>query len=204
MTRAMQNLSGRLAAVVALATLAGACGASDSQVKAAKEARYTGDKLVLFNAAKTAVSAKYEIEKADPDALGFETRAVWFQHDDGMRVPMPGDDMRMVPDKALNLAFAIALLPDGDKWIIKVTPKMMRRVAGSPKPEAISENDFSVEGWAHGKIDALATDIHNALAQYEVKTVPAQPGAAPGATPPPAAPPPSAPPSAPPAASAAQ
>ena len=64
---------------------------------------------------------------------------------------------------------------------------MMRYHAGSPQPEPLSEDDPSVPGWAHGKVDSLAFDIHDALKEFEVKSVPGMvppPTAAPGATPP--------------------
>jgi hypothetical protein len=165
---------GRLAAVVAIALAA--CGPSDSQIKTAKEARYKGDKMALFNAARAAVEAKYKLEKAEQDGSGFETIGRWYRHEDGMTVSESKDDIRIVPDKALWLAFQVAFVPDGDSFIVKITPKMMRRISGSPKPEAISENDYSVEGWAHNKIDVLQNDIHEALKQFEVKKTP---GAAP-------------------------
>ena len=41
-------------------------------IKTAKEARYKGDKLALFNAAKNATAGKFDIEKADETRLGFE------------------------------------------------------------------------------------------------------------------------------------
>ncbi|HET9989899.1 MAG TPA: hypothetical protein VFQ65_15320, partial [Kofleriaceae bacterium] len=69
----------------------------------------------------------------------------------------------------------------------------------SPKPEPVAAEDPSVPGWATGKVDELSMDIHSALAQYEVKSVPGAvpppaaapapaPAADPAATPPPAAP----------------
>jgi len=72
----------------------------------------------------------------------------------------------------LSVAFVITLRPDADAYIVDVKPLMIRYHAGSPKPEPINEDDPSVPGWATGKRDQLALDIHDALKQYEVQSVP--------------------------------
>ena len=80
--------------------------------------------------------------------------------------------MRDVPDKSLRIALVVTMQADGETYLINVKPLMIRYIAGSPKPEAVAAEDPSVPGWASGKVDELAMDIHGALAQYEVKGVP--------------------------------
>ena len=180
----MRNLNvGRLA-LIALLVLA-ACGPSSSEMKGAKSSRSKGDKLVLFAAAKAATEAKYHLQKSDENALGMQTIGRWYTPE-GLGASERDGDMRDVPDRSINIAFVVTLLPDGDAWVVSVKPLMMRFHAGSPKPEPLAENDASVPGWATGKVDQLWFDIHAALAQYEVKTLP-------GSAPPPAAAAPAAP-----------
>jgi hypothetical protein len=196
------NLS-RLAILIAALAL-GACGPSSKELSGAKSAHYKGDKLVMFNAIKSTVAEKYHIEKSDENSLGMQTIGRWYTPE-GLAAGERNDDMRDVPDKSLRIALVVTMQPDGDAYVVNVKPLMIRYMAGSPKPEPVAAEDPSVPGWATGKVDELAMDIHTALAQYEVKGVPGAipppaaapaPGAAPppppsgdpGATPPPPAP----------------
>lgn len=175
----MRNLH---SSVLAIATLLAACGGSSGEVKGARTAHYKGDKMQLFNAAKAAVEAKYPLEKTDEAALMVSTVGRWYTHE-GLTAAERMEDIRDVPDKSIHIAFIVALRPDGDAWVIDVKPKWFRYHAGTPQPEPLSEDDASIEGFAHEKVDALAVEIHDALKQFEVKSVPAQVPAGPGATP---------------------
>lgn len=191
----MRNLSVCLA-VVALA----ACGPSSKEMATVKSAHYKGDKLVLFNAAKAAVQTKYNLDKSDENTLGFQTVGRWYNPEG--QLAMEGNTQKsgagynsMYPDNSVNLVLVVTMLPDGDSWVVKVKPVMNRYHAGASQLEPLAEDDISVPGWAHGRVDAIAVDIHDALKQYEVKSLP---GAAPPPTEPapaaPAAPAPAAPP----------
>jgi hypothetical protein len=160
----------RLAVVIALAAVA--CGPSSQELSGAKTAHYKGDKLAMFNAAMAVTQAKYKVGKADQGALGFQTLGRWYTPE-GLAAAEDGQDMRQVPDNSLSVAFVVTLRPDGDAYVVDVKPLMIRYHAGSPKPEPINEDDPSVPGWATGKRDQLALDIHDALKQYEVQSVPA-------------------------------
>ncbi|HEV7554297.1 MAG TPA: hypothetical protein VGO00_02515 [Kofleriaceae bacterium] len=170
-----------------------ACGPSTGSIKTAKEARYKGDKLALFNAAKNATAGKFDIEKADETRLGFETVLRWYNAD-GLLVSERNGDVRDIPDRAISLKVVVTVLADGDAYVVRVKPMMMRRFKDRPNPDVLSENDPSIPEWMMSKIDLLSVAIHDALAPYEVKSVP---GAAPPPTP---APPPDEPPAAPPTA----
>jgi hypothetical protein len=171
-----------------VAMLAVACGSS-AELKAAKTAHYKGDKAAMFNIVKETTAAKYNLQKADEAALGMQTTGRWYTPE-GLGASERNDDMRDVPDNSLNIALVVTLVPDGDAYVVNIKPLMMRYHAGSPKPEPITEDDPSVPGWAHGKVDQLALDIHTALKNYEVPQMggvqPAGPGTAPAATPAPA------------------
>ena len=165
----MRNLVLSVATMFAIAAVA--CGPSSKEVATAKSARYQGDKLELFANVKAATEAKYKLTKSDETSLGMQTEARWFSTE-GLAVTPRGDDMRDVPDKSINIALVVTMLPDGDNWIIKVTPVMARYNQGIPKPEPLKEGDPSLPGWVSGKVDELALDIHKQLAKYEVKSVP--------------------------------
>jgi hypothetical protein len=165
-----------------LTILAVACGPSSKEVATAKSARYQGDKLQLFAATKAVVEGKYKLQKSDETTLGMQTQPRWYTPE-GLTTSATAEDARDLPDKSMNVALVVTLLPDGDAWIVKVTPLMLRKNSGMPKPDTVKEGDPSVPGWVDGKVDQLALDIHKALAQYEVK----QPGGiAPAPTPGPA------------------
>jgi hypothetical protein len=172
-----------IALLLAVAGLV-ACGPSAGELKAAKTAHYKGDKIAMFNVAKQVTESKYHLQKSDENALGMQTVGRWYTPE-GLAASERGDDMRDVPDKSLNIALVVTLVPDGDAYVVNVKPLMMRYHAGSPKPEPVGEDDPSVPGWAQGKVDQLALDIHTALKNYEVPQMggvqPAGPGAAPAA-----------------------
>ena len=179
----MKNLS---FSVAALATIAvgvlglAACGPSSKEVAMAKTARYKGDKLEIFAAVKSATEAKYKLTKSDETTLGLQTEARWFSPEGLSQTPRgDGTEMQDLVDKSINIALVVTMLPDGDAWVVKVTPVMSRFNRGIPKPEPVKEGDASLPGWVESKVDTLALDIHTALGKYEVKTVP-------GAAPPPA------------------
>ena len=178
----MRNLVLSFAAMLAVAAVA--CGPSSKEVATAKSARYTGDKLAIFNTVKAATEAKYKLTKADETSLGLQTEARWFSIEGLGVTPRSESDMRDVPDKSINIFMVVTMLPDGSNWVVKVEPHLMRYNSGIPKPEPLKEGDPSLPGWVSGKVDELALDIHNALAKFEVKTVPGSvPPPAPGPSP---------------------
>ena len=168
----------RLVAILAMAVIA--CGPSSKELSGAKSAHYKGDKLVMFGAITPTVAEKYKLQKSDETTLGMQTDGRWYTPE-GLAAAERGGDMRDVPDKSLQIALVVTLQPDGDAWVVNIKPLMIRYHAGSPKPEPVAETDPSVPGWATGKVDQLALDIHDALKQYEVKTVPGQVGPPTGA-----------------------
>jgi len=162
----MRNL---VLSALALAALC-ACGASSKEAAMAKTARYQGDKLQLFAEAKAVVESKYQIDKTDEVSLGIQTTHRWYSPE-GLAANDTGD-VSMLQDKSLNIAIVVQLLPDGDAWIVKVTPVIARYNKGIPKPEIVKETDASLPGWVEDKANTLAVDIHKRLAKYEIQSVP--------------------------------
>lgn len=162
----MRNLTLTLAAVIALV----ACGGpSNQEIASAKQARYQGDKSLLFRTAKAAAEEKGKIAKEDEAALGFQTVGRWYTTE-GILAPGSDEDFKNIPDKSIRLTLVVRLLPDADKWIVQVEPSMLRRIAGSPQPEKVEANDPSVPGFVQGQVDSMQFTIWNALKQYEVKS----------------------------------
>lgn len=172
------SLTLSLFAVLVLGLLA--CGPSNKEIAMAKQARYQGDKSVLFNATKAAVEAKHKILQADEAALGMQTVARWFTQD-GMVTRGTDENFGDVPTNSVRVSLIVRLLPDGDKWVVDVEPQMFRKIAESPQPQPLDAKDPSVPGWAHGQVDSLQFAIYEALKPYEVK---APGGLAPASEPP--------------------
>ncbi len=173
----------------------GACGGGGSREAAlAKTARYQGDKIAIFGVVKTATEGKFKVAMSDETTLTVETVGRWYSPE-GLATTSGEQDFRNVPDKSINVKLTVKVLPDGDKWIIDVQPRFLRIDKGTPMPQPLGPNDASLPGWAPGKVDQLALEIHSALAPYEVK--------APGGNIPPPATEPSTPPADPAAGSAA-
>jgi hypothetical protein len=167
----MRNLVCSAAAIAALVLVA--CGASSKEVAMAKTAHYQGDKMEIFASMRGAVEASYKLTKTDETSLAVQTEARWFSPEGLSQTPRgEGTEMQDLVDKSINIAMVVRMFPDGDTWVVKVTPVMARFNAGIPKPEPLKEGDASLPGWVESKIDTLALDIHKALGKYEVKGVP--------------------------------
>lgn len=180
----MRNL---VLSVAAVAAVLCACGPSSKEIAMAKTARYKGDKLQLFAETKAIVESKYELAKSDETTLGMQTKPKWFSPEGLTQNPRgEGTEMVDLVDKSINIALVVTLLPDGDAWVVKVTPVLARYNRGIPKPEPLKEGDASLPGWVESKVDTLALDIHKGLQKYQVQTVPGPVPA--GSSPPPAEP----------------
>lgn len=165
----MRNLVLSVAALATLAVMA--CGASSKEVAMARTARYKGDKLELFAAAKAAVEDKYTLQQTDETTLRIITKGSWVSPE-GLTQNPRGEGAEMIDliDKSINFALVVELLPEGDAWVTKTTAVLARYNRGIPKPEPLQEGDISLPGWVQSKIDSMVLDLHKALAKWEVKT----------------------------------
>jgi hypothetical protein len=181
-------------ALVALVAMA--CGASDSQILAIKTAHYRGDKDAMFAAMQQAFLDKgHKIHSAEPATLTVKSQVHWFSYEgESLMAEADEGDIRNLRDRSLSIILVAQLVPSNDAWAVEIHSLYQRYYKGRPNTDVLREDDPSIQGWAHEKADALAVAIHDALKQYEVQTVPAQPGAAPGAAPPAPAPAPAPPP----------
>lgn len=146
-----------------------ACGPSNKEISLAKQARYQGDKLVLFGAVKAAVEAKHQLAKSDETALGMQTVARWYRPD-GVVSRGTDENYQDIPTDSIRMTLVVRMLADGEHWIVQVEPNMYRRISGSPQPQPLDPKDPSLPGWTHGQVDTLQFEIYNALKAYEVKS----------------------------------
>ncbi|HEU0033736.1 MAG TPA: hypothetical protein VFQ53_24080 [Kofleriaceae bacterium] len=164
----MRNLILTCSALVAIA----ACGPSNKDVAVAKTARFKGDKLQLFAAAKGATESKHTLAMSDETTLTIQTKGRWFTPE-GLASNWNPEDLKdgksRLEDKSLNIALIVKLLPDADNWVVDVTPVILRFNSGMPNPEPVDPKAADVPGWATGKADQLAYEIYKALRPYEVK-----------------------------------
>lgn len=185
----MRNVSLSIAMLAALA----ACGPSNKELSVAKQARYQGDKLVLFGAVKAAVESKHQLAKSDETALGMQTVARWYRSD-GVVSRGTDENFQDIPNDSIRMTLVVRMVPDGEHWLVQVEPNMYRRISGSPQPQPLDPKDPSLPGWTQGQVDTLQFEIYSALRPYEVK---APGGIAPAPEAAPAAPAPAADPAAP-------
>lgn len=152
---------------ITLACAVAACAASRREVEVARTARYRGDQLAMFHAARQATADKYQIAMSDETALRIETTGRWYTPD-GLGASERNSDMRDVPDRSIHLKMIVRLVPEGDGWVVAIEPVMMRYFTGRPNPDRLTLDDPSLPGWAHGRVDQLSSAIHRALARYQV------------------------------------
>jgi hypothetical protein len=161
-----------IAAAAALGPVA--CGASRQQIETARTARYRGDRLAMFQAARGATADRYQIAVSDETTLRIETTGRWYTPE-GLGASERNGDMRDVPDRSIHLRMIVLLVPQGDDWAVAVTPVMMRYFTGRPNPDPLAPDDPSLPGWAHGRVDQLYGAIHEVLGPYQVRSPQAVP-----------------------------
>ena len=159
--------------IVLLLALAG-CGPSGKEMTGAKTARFRGDKLVMFDAAKQTTAAKYKVAMSDETTLTLQTEGRWY-NPEGLGLTATMDNLGNVPDRSLFVSLVLKLVPAGDAYTIAVSPIIMRYLEGRPNPDKLEPTDPSLPGWVNGKVDQLQFEVYEVLKPYEVKTVPGTP-----------------------------
>jgi len=164
---------------VASAVLAGlvalvACGPSTRDVALAKSARYRGNKLELFALAREATERHHAILQSDETTLTIETKGRWFTPE-GLASNWGPTDLRngqpRLTDKSLLIAITVRLLPEAENFVVYVEPRIKRFNVGMPNLEPVDPKHADVPGWATGKVDTLAWEIHKALRGHVVAGV---------------------------------
>lgn len=164
------------------------CGGGSSQVKTAREARYTAPEATLFNEVKAVVAKDYPITLEDPGNLTLKTQQRWHTPE-GPLDNAPGDNAARLNEGSINLSFIVSIIKVDSAYRVRVEPVILRKDAISSAPQPLNPENALVPGWVHGRIDALEIGIHDRLKAYARTGAPAAaPAAPPAATePPPAA-----------------
>jgi hypothetical protein len=153
--------------VIALIAALGACGASAAEVKAAQTATYRAPPNSLFQIALQATQEDYKIGDAAPELGTFITAEQWYSPEGG-RQSFGAGDVAQVSDRSVNLMLVVEITElDEGRFAIKVTPKTLQYVSGSPKPRELAPDDPNLPGWVQGRVEALQVRIHNAAKQYQ-------------------------------------
>lgn len=147
-----------------------ACGPSGKEMSGAKTARFRGEPVVMFAAAKETTEAKYKLAMSDETTLHLQTEGRWYTPD-GLGLTATMDNLGNVPDRSLFVSLILKLVPDGDAHTVSVTPVIMRYHQGRPNPDKLAPTDPSLPGWVNGKVDQLQFEIYEVLKPYEVKGV---------------------------------
>jgi hypothetical protein len=147
-----------------------ACGPSGKEMAGAKTARFRGDKLVMFTAAKETTEAKYKLAESDETTLALVTAGRWY-NPEGLGLTATMENLGNVPDRSLFVSLRMKLVPDGDAYSVSVSPTIMRYHEGRPNPDKLAPDDPSLPGWVNGMVDQLQFAIYEVLKPYEVKGV---------------------------------
>ncbi len=154
--------------IAALALLAGACGPSAGQVRAARAARYRADGDQLFRAVVDAVRTRHEVVSADARAGVIRTKDRWYEQDGTFEDKKANAQGVIVEDGSLVMHYDVAVvLASPGEYQVVVTPVVAQIRNGYASPFKIAPDDLAMPGWVHGKTDLLVLAIHDALERFQ-------------------------------------
>lgn len=149
--------------------LAVACGPSAAEIKMAKSAGYAGEPGEMFSIVEATTAETYKIGEAVRDGeYALATVAQWYSPEGGRQSTGAGDFVQ-IGDGSVQLTMIVRLVPQGDRYMVTVTPKTFEHVSGSPQPRELTPDDPSLPGWVSGRVDSLQLEIHKALQKYAVQ-----------------------------------
>ena len=144
------------------------CGPSTKEVQSARDARYRGPAVRIFDIAETVTKETYKIAESDPAQLALITLPKWYGPDGQSESAGTGDAV-IVQDGSLLVALLVRVeadaedIPDPDREApvkITVTPVVERLHIGQSTNEKLAPDDPSMPGWVTGKAEALLVSIH--------------------------------------------
>jgi hypothetical protein len=155
----------KIIAMLAVAFVLG-CGPSSAEVKMAQDASYSGDPAAMYAAAKSAATnARLELATSDDAALKFTTAPIWYTPE-GQMDTTTGNNISRLQEDSINMSWGVQLVKTGDAYKVSITPVVLRKHGLTSLPETMDPTDPAIPGWAGGKTDKLALDIHDALKPY--------------------------------------
>ncbi len=170
-------VSGVVAGVIAgagAAALAG-CAPSGAQLRTAKAAEYKLSGKQMLDVAVQVTQGTYTLGPLDIDKLAFAT-AQQVYTPEGMRISPNNSgqgDFVNAGGGDLVVQLIVQVVETGpDRVAVKVTPKTLQFIQGSPKPRELLPDDPNVPGWVHGRANTLAIEIYDAGKQYVAPPAP--------------------------------
>lgn len=155
--------------LVALISVAAACGPSSAELRTAKTATYHASLQEMFKLAIEAASEDYKIGQIDEQAAAFSTQEQWYSKEGGRQSIGAGDYVH-IEGGSVNVHFIVRLTEMSDKSIVvTVTPKTFQHVGGSPQPRELKPDDPNLPGWVSGRTESLQLAIYNHAKQYTTK-----------------------------------
>ena len=153
-------------AVTGAGSLAG-CGPSSAQVRAAREARYYGDRDEVFRLAAAAVVAEdHEIEAADVAAGQLITKGRWYEAKgnlEDIETQPDGSEAVVMHHGSLLLAFKVAVIGDRPSVQVVVEPVAAQWLVGATSLKPMAIDDPDAPSWVERRADELQIAIHNRL-----------------------------------------
>lgn len=151
-----------IVAVIALA----ACGPSGRLVKTAKRAQYKASGQTIYDVAVDVALASYDIAERDETNFTFVTKPQFYNAEGG-RQSTGADDTVMVSAGSVRLQLLVEVVPVDDSHVtVKVTPRTVQVVSGSPKPRELAPDDPGLPPWVLGRADALTVAVYERAQRY--------------------------------------
>jgi hypothetical protein len=145
-----------------------ACGPSAAEIKTAQTAKYKATAADLYAIAEQVTAETYKIaETKPPTALA--TAPQWYSPEGGRQSAGAGG-YSQIEDRSVNLVLVVEVLElDDGSVAIKVTPKTLQHISGSPQPRELSPDDPNLPPWIHGRVESLQLAIYQRAQQFAVK-----------------------------------
>ncbi|NVB80332.1 MAG: hypothetical protein HOV81_18205 [Kofleriaceae bacterium] len=145
-----------------------ACGPSAAEIKTAQTAKYKATAADLYGIAEQVTAETYKIgETKPPTALA--TVPQWYSPEGGRQSSGAGG-YAQIEDRSVNLVLVVEVLElDDGSFAIKVTPKTLQHVSGSPQPRELMADDPNLPPWIHGRVESLQLAIYQRAQQFAVK-----------------------------------
>lgn len=149
-----------------------ACGPSAAELKTAQTAKYKTTAADLYAIAEQVTAETYKIgETHPPESLA--TAPQWYSPEGGRQSAGAGDVVQL-DDRSVNLVLVVEiveLLSEAEygEFAIKVTPKTLQYISGSPQPRELVPDDPNLPPWIHGRVEALQLAIYQRAQQFAVK-----------------------------------
>lgn len=154
------------ASALALALLLAACGASQGEIRRAREARYQGAPAELFEAIRNAVATRHPIEQEDRTLRLISTARRWYQEDGTPDDRLPDTVGKHRPFVELSYVVTLSV---SEPYHVEVRPLVHQRILWQERP-TLGLAERPLPGWVEERADALRVAIHARLRAFEIAT----------------------------------